>query len=136
MMLNEGDIFLIPLENGEEMKCKIICAFKGKFKKVFSFVVLKCCYEDYEELFSFRGYKNEFNVIFSSVEKIKKKEWKVVDNRALDDFQKTLQYYEVGGHLYHNDEYIRRLNNEEVGDYISMKIAGFDLIKKYFEQIC
>ncbi|WP_102273388.1 Imm26 family immunity protein [Cytobacillus massiliigabonensis] len=38
---NEGDIFIIPMQDDRFAICQIVCALKGRFKKALSFGVIR-----------------------------------------------------------------------------------------------
>ncbi|WP_236032069.1 Imm26 family immunity protein [Dickeya parazeae] len=72
---NEGDVFVIPINNEKSAICQIACAFKGRFKKAFSFGVIgiqaDCSMPNDSEFLTFKNSRGELNIIFSSPENIK-----------------------------------------------------------------
>ncbi|MFJ5440927.1 Imm26 family immunity protein [Pectobacterium sp. CHL-2024] len=134
----EGDIFIVESRSGKFAVCQIVCAFRGDFKKVFSFGVL-CIKEDKEVpddggFIPFNGSRGVFNIIFAASENIKKGNWKVVGNIPISEEKEKFKFYQSAGHLYKCDEYLRCLDKSEYRDFIIMGVAGNDLVMNYFDQ--
>jgi hypothetical protein len=75
---NSGDVFLIPVSSGGFAVGQIICAFRDRFKRVFSFGVLGVTNDDSNvdlldrEFLYFKNFRGAENIIFTSVENLKK----------------------------------------------------------------
>ncbi|WP_033577392.1 immunity 26/phosphotriesterase HocA family protein [Dickeya chrysanthemi] len=135
---NEGDVFVIPMNNEKFAICQIVCAFKGRFKKAFSFGVIgiqaDCSMPNDSEFLTFKNSRGEFNIMFSSPENIKNGDWVIIGNIPLTQKKETLKIYQSAGNLYQCDEYIRALNKEEYKSFNVMGVAGYELVHQYLSQ--
>ncbi|WP_340015628.1 immunity 26/phosphotriesterase HocA family protein [Paenibacillus sp. FSL K6-1318] len=133
---SEGDIFLIPMKDGRFAVCQVVCALKGRFKKAFSFGVIrigddeKAIMEDGDFLFYSFG-KRRGNVIFTSTANIRNGTWKIVGNSPLTPEKEELRVFQCAGHLYCGDEYIRTLQIEEYSQFNTLGVAGFELVQNH-----
>jgi len=130
----EGDIFVIPLSNGEYAICQIVFASKGKFKKIIAFCVLSI---QNDEEFNNDGFLNpisvekfgkETKVIFTGNQNIINGIWKILDHNDLTEDKKQLKIFNYAGGLYNGDEGIRRISVAEYPNYTTMGVSGFELV--------
>ncbi|MCG7378000.1 immunity 26/phosphotriesterase HocA family protein [Paenibacillus sp. ACRSA] len=133
---SEGDIFLIPMHDGRVAVCQIVCALKGRFKKTFSFGVMSVQHDETVSLkdgeflaYSFGERKSI--VIFTSPAHLKDGTWRIIGNIPLTSAKKELQIFQCAGHLYNGDEYIRNLSPAEYSQYITLGVAGFELVQNH-----
>ncbi|WP_128100273.1 immunity 26/phosphotriesterase HocA family protein [Paenibacillus sp. DCT19] len=133
---NEGDIFLIPMHDGRLAVCQVVNALRGRFKKAFSFGVMSIqhdetvSFEDREFLvYPYMQRKN--SVVFTSPAHLKDGTWRIIDNIPLTPEKKELQVFQCAGHLYAGDEYIRNLSPTEYSQYITLGVAGFELVQNH-----
>ncbi|MCH1925752.1 immunity 26/phosphotriesterase HocA family protein [Shewanella sp. C32] len=135
---NEGDIFVIPMNNEKFAICQIVCAFKGRFKKAFSFGVIgiqsDSSMPNDSEFLTFKNSRGEFDIIFSSSENIKNGDWIIIGNIPITQKKEALKIYQSAGNLYRCDEHIRVLNKEEYKSFNVMGIAGYELVHQYLAQ--
>lgn len=130
----EGDIFVIPLSNGEYAICQIVFASKGKFKKIIAFCVLSI---QNDEEFNNDGFLNpisvekfgkEIKVIFTGNQNIINGIWKILYHNDLTEDKKQLKIFNYAGGLYNGDEGIRRISVAEYPNYTTMGVSGFELV--------
>ncbi|WJM09063.1 immunity 26/phosphotriesterase HocA family protein [Paenibacillus sp. PK1-4R] len=133
---NEGDVFLIPMKDGRFAVCQVVCALKGRFKKAFSFGVMSIQRDETERLedgdflvCSFGQRKS--NVIFTSPKLLKDGTWRIIGNIPLTPTKKELQVFQCSGEVYNGDEYIRMIPPDEYKQYISLSVAGFELVQNH-----
>lgn len=131
---NEGDVFLIPMKDGRFAVSQVVCAFKDRFKKAFSFGVMSIQRDETERLedgdFLFYSYGNRrSNVIFTSPANIRNGMWKIVGNIPLTPEKEELRVFQCAGHLYCGDEYIRNLQVEEYSQFNTLGVAGYELVQ-------
>ncbi|WP_127538323.1 immunity 26/phosphotriesterase HocA family protein [Paenibacillus illinoisensis] len=133
---NEGDIFLIPMQDGRFAVCQIVCALRGRFKKAFSFGVMSIqrdetlSLEDREFLvYSYMQRKSR--VIFTSPAFLRDGTWRIIGNLPLTPAKKELQVFQCAGSLYDGDEFIRMIPPAEYSLYITLGAAGFELVQNY-----
>ncbi|WP_426334053.1 immunity 26/phosphotriesterase HocA family protein [Paenibacillus silvae] len=133
---NEGDIFLIPMHDGRFAVCQVVCALRDRFKKAFSFGVMSIqrdetvSLEDGEFLVYSYG-KRKSSVIFTSPKLLKDGTWSIIGNIPLTPAKKELQVFQCAGAVYNGDEYIRMVPPEEYSQYITMGVAGFELVQNH-----
>ena len=133
---NEGDIFLIPMQDGRFAVCQIVCALRGRFKKAFSFGVMSIQRDETVSLkdgeflvYSFGQRKS--SVIFTSPKLLKDGTWSIIGNVPLTPAKKELQVFQCAGGVYNGDEFIRMVPPEEYSRYITMGVAGFELVQNH-----
>ncbi|MFA1027729.1 MULTISPECIES: Imm26 family immunity protein [Pseudomonas syringae group] len=140
MKYKSGDIFLLPSISGKLVVCQIICAFKDRFKKVFSFGVLSVADNEGDvdladkEFLRFKNSRGMENVIFTSVDNLKNGKWKIVGNISLSPEKEKLKYYRDAGALYFEDEFLEMLEHSRYKEYNVLGVAGYDLVQSYVEQ--
>ncbi|EPN30066.1 hypothetical protein A244_39248 [Pseudomonas syringae pv. actinidiae ICMP 18807] len=140
MKYKSGDIFLLPSTSGKLVVCQIICAFKDRFKRVFSFGVLSVADNEGDvdlvdkEFLRFKNSRGMENVIFTSVDNLKNGKWKIVGNISLSSEKEKLKYYRDAGALYFEDEFLEMLEHSRYKEYNVLGVAGYDLIQSYVEQ--
>ncbi|KPW44610.1 hypothetical protein ALO95_200440 [Pseudomonas syringae pv. antirrhini] len=140
MKYKSGDIFLIPSNTGSFAICQVICAFKDRFKRVFSFGVLGVTDEEGKvdltdkEFLCFKNFKGMENVIFASTEKLKNGNWKVVGNIPLNPEKTKLKYYRNAGAVYFEDEFLEMIEFSRYKEFKVLAVAGYDLVQSYIEQ--
>lgn len=129
----EGDLFTIPMHDGRLAVCQVVCALKGRFKKAFSFGVIRLVTGDPPiEDGAFLSYsfgRRKSTVIFTSPAQLQNGNWPIIGHIPLTPAKEELQVFECAGGLYRGDEYIRRLNREEYGQFQVMGAAGFELVQ-------
>lgn len=137
---NSGDVFLIPVSSGGFAVCQIICAFRDRFKRVFSFGVLSVTDDDSKvdllenEFLYFKNSRGAENLIFTSVEYLKKGKWKIVGNIPLNAEKAKLKYYRDAGALYFDDEFLEILEFPRYKEFNVLAVAGYELVNSYLEQ--
>ena len=137
---NSGDVFLIPVTSGGFAVCQIICAFRDRFKRVFSFGVLSMTDDDSKvdlldnEFLYFKNSRGAENLIFTSVEYLKKGKWRVVGNIPLSTEKTKLKYFRDAGALYFDDEFLEMLEFPRYKDFNVLGVAGYELVNSYLEQ--
>ncbi|MDU8359360.1 Imm26 family immunity protein [Pseudomonas syringae group sp. J309-1] len=137
---NSGDIFLIPVTSGGFAVCQIICAFRDRFKRVFSFGVLSVTNDDNnvdimdKEFLYFKNFRRAENIIFTSVEYLKKGKWKIVGNIPLNAEKTKLKYFRNAGALYFDDEFLEMLEFPRYKDFNVLAVAGYELVNSHLEQ--
>ncbi|MDU8359359.1 Imm26 family immunity protein [Pseudomonas syringae group sp. J309-1] len=137
---NSGDVFLVPVTSGGFAVCQIICAFRDRFKRVFSFGVLSVTNDDGnvdvldKEFLYFKNSRGAENLIFTSVENLKKGKWKIVGNIPLNAEKTKLKYFRDAGALYLDDEFLEMLEPSRYKDFNVLGVAGYDLVNSYLEQ--
>ncbi|WP_247900716.1 immunity 26/phosphotriesterase HocA family protein [Paenibacillus pabuli] len=137
---SEGDMFIIPMKDGRFAACQIICALKGRFKKAFSFGVIRIVsdetvsVEDGDFLHYSYG-KRESNVIFASPAYLRDGTWKIVGNIPLTLEKEELRVFQCAGHLYCGDEYIRNLQIDEYSQFNTLGVAGFELVQIHLSEM-
>lgn len=131
---HEGDIFLLPMKDGRTAICQVVCALRGRFKKAFSFGVIRIQPDETADLrdgdflpYSFG--KRRSSVIFASPAYIRNGDWEIVGNIPLTPEKEQLKLFECAGHLYCGDEDIRHLQQEEYGKFNRLGVAGFELVQ-------
>ncbi|KPW47889.1 hypothetical protein ALO95_200420 [Pseudomonas syringae pv. antirrhini] len=140
MKYKSGDIFLLPSISGKLVVCQIICAFKDRFKRVFSFGVLSVADNEGvvdlvdKEFLRFKNSRGMENVIFTSVDNLKNGKWKIVGNISLSSEKEKLKYYRDAGALYFEDEFLEMLEHSRYKKYNVLGVAGYDLVQSYVEQ--
>ncbi|RMO89620.1 hypothetical protein ALQ32_200041 [Pseudomonas syringae pv. tagetis] len=140
MKYKSGDIFLLPSISGKLVVCQIICAFKDRFKRVFSFGVLSVADNEGDvdlvdkEFLRFKNSRGMENVIFTSVDNLKNGKWKIVGNISLSSEKEKLKYYRDAGALYFEDEFLEMLEHSRYKKYNVLGVAGYDLVQSYVEQ--
>ncbi|NAT59551.1 hypothetical protein CU666_15925 [Pseudomonas syringae pv. actinidifoliorum] len=141
MKYKSGDIFLLPSISGKLVACQIICAFKDRFKRVFSFGVLSVADNEDDvdlvdkEFLCFKNSRGMENVIFTSVDNLKNGKWKIVGNISLSSEKEKLKYYRDAGALYFEDEFLEMLEHSHYKEYNVLGVAGYDLVQSYIEQL-
>ena len=136
---NSGDVFLIPVSSGGFAVCQIICAFRDRFKRVFSFGVLSVTDDSKVDLLDneflyFQNSRGAENFIFTSVEYLKKGKWKIVGNIPLNAEKTKLKYYRDAGALYFDDEFLEMLEFSRYKEFNVLAVAGYELVNSYLEQ--
>lgn len=137
---NSGDVFLIPVSSGGFAVCQIICAFRDRFKRVFSFGVIGLSDDDSKfdltdkEFLYFKNSRGAENLIFTSVENLKKGKWKIVGNIPLSAEKTKLKYFRDAGALYFDDEFLEMLEHSRYKEFNVLGVAGYDLVNSYLEQ--
>ncbi|PHN32740.1 Imm26 family immunity protein [Pseudomonas sp. ICMP 561] len=137
---NSGDVFLIPVTSGGFAVCQIICAFRDRFKRVFSFGVLSVTDDDSKvdlldnEFLYFKSSRGAENLIFTSVEYLKKGKWRIVGNIPLSTEKTKLKYFRDAGALYFDDEFLEMLEFPRYKDFNVLGVAGYELVNSYLEQ--
>lgn len=137
---NSGDVFLIPVSSGGFAVCQIICAFRDRFKKVFSFGVLSVTDDDGsvdildKEFLYFKDFRGPENIIFTSAENLKKGKWKIVGNIPLNAEKTKLKYFRDAGALYFDDEFLEMLEFPRYKEFNVLGVAGYELVNSYLEQ--
>lgn len=136
-----GDLFLIPFENRYAV-CKIIWISK-RIKNSFSFIVkdeLVSTTEEALQIFSTKSnisikvFTGMIDVFYTDITKLKKGEWSIIGNEALNEEEREkLQYHNIGGKLFKGDEEIRPLNNEEIKIIPKMLNAGYEAINNFLK---
>jgi len=133
---NEGDIFLIPMHDGRFAVCQIVCALRGRFKKAFSFGVMSIqrdetlSLEDRDFLvYSYMQRKS--SMIFTSPALLRDGTWRIIGNLPLTPAKKELQVFQCAGSLYDGDEFIRMIPPAEYSLYMTLGVAGFELVQNY-----
>ncbi|MEO2205592.1 immunity 26/phosphotriesterase HocA family protein [Paenibacillus pabuli] len=133
---NEGDIFLIPMHDGRFAVCQIVCALRGRFKKAFSFGVMSIqrdetlSLEDRDFLvYSYMQRKS--SVIFTSPALLRDGTWRIIGNLPMTPAKKELQVFQCAGSLYDGDEFIRMIPPVEYSLYITLGVAGFELVQNH-----
>lgn len=133
-----GDIFVIPMHDGRYAICQVICALYDRFKQAFSFGVLAIQqdnnYHGEQKHLLFNNHRGEFSMIFTASKFIRNGTWTVIDYRPLSIEQEQLQYFSCSTHLYHNDDYVRLLEINELKNYPSLGVAGYELVQQYLAQ--
>ncbi|MEQ4619346.1 MAG: immunity 26/phosphotriesterase HocA family protein [Corticimicrobacter sp.] len=135
----EGDIFAIQTRDGRYAICQVVCAFKGDFRKAVSFGVL--CVSDTKEIpadsdfLDFDDYRGSFKIIFASSTNIKRGDWEVLGHIPLSTEKQAFRIYQCAGHLYRGDEYVKHLDIAEYRDYITLSVAGNELVQNYLDQL-
>lgn len=141
MKYKSGDIFLIPSTSGKFAVCQIICAFKDRFKKVFSFGILGVTDEEStidltdKEFLCFKNSRGMESVIFASVEKLKNESWKIVGNNPLNPEKTKLKYYRNAGAVYFEDEFLEMIEFSRYKEFNVLAVAGYDIVQSYIEQL-
>lgn len=137
---NSGDVFLIPVSSGGFAVCQIICAFRDRFKRVFSFGVLSVTDDDSKvdlldkEFLYFKNFRGPENIIFTSAENLKKGKWKIVGNIPLNTEKTKLKYFRNAGALYFDDEFLEMLEFPRYKEFNVLAVAGYELVNSYLEQ--
>ncbi|WP_024657481.1 Imm26 family immunity protein [Pseudomonas syringae USA007] len=140
MKYKSGDIFLLPSISGKFVVCQIICAFKDRFRRVFSFGVLSVADNEGDvdmidkEFLRFKNSRGMENVIFTSVDNLKNGKWKIVGNIPLNSEKERFKYYRDAGALYFEDEFLEMLEHSRYKEYNVLGVAGYDLAQNYIEQ--
>ena len=141
IMVEIGDIFLIPFENKYAV-CKIIW-ISNRTKNAFSFIVKDELASTTEEALKIVNTKSNIsiqvftgliNVFYTDITKLKKGEWSIIGKERLKDEEcEKLQYHNIGGKLFKGDEEIRPLNNEEIRTIPKMLNAGYEAINNFLK---
>ncbi|WP_218192145.1 Imm26 family immunity protein [Pseudomonas sp. Irchel 3A5] len=135
-----GDVFLIPVSSGGFAVCQIVCAFRDRFKRVFSFGVLGVTADDSKvdlldkEFLCFKNSRGMENIIFTSVENLKKGKWRIVGNIPLNADKTKLKYFRNADALYFDDEFLEMLEHSRYKDFNVLGVAGYELVNSYLEQ--
>ncbi|KPW35584.1 hypothetical protein ALP45_200099 [Pseudomonas coronafaciens pv. atropurpurea] len=141
MKYKSGDVFLLPSRSGKLAICQIICAFKDRFKKVFSFGVLGVTDDEESvdfkdnEFLCFKNSKGRSSVIFTSIDNLKNGKWKIVGNIPLNSEKAKLKYFRDAGALYLEDEFLEMLDHSKYKEYNVLAVAGYELVQNYIEQL-
>jgi len=131
----EGDIFVIPMNNGMNAMCQIIWAPKGDYKNIFSFCVLKIQKDkafdknSNQDAISLKDNDKEIKVIFTSVKKLANGEWDIIDNSEISEKNDTLKIFNLSGDLHYGEEVRKRISVNEYTSYTSMSVLGYELIQ-------
>ncbi|GIP22261.1 Imm26 family immunity protein [Paenibacillus sp. J22TS3] len=129
----EGDIFIIPMQDGRFAVCQVVCALKGRFKRAFSFGVMRLEMDDINvedgDFIRYRFGSRQSSVIFTSPENLRNGTWKLVGNIPLTPDKEELKVFQCAGHLYRGDEYIRNLSQDEYGKFNTLSVAGYELVQ-------
>lgn len=135
----EGDIFTIPMQDGRFAVCQVVCALKGRFKKAFSFGVIRLVQDETNvedgNFLSYRFGSRQRSVIFTSPENLRNGTWKIVCNIPLTPDKEELKVFECAGHLYRGDEYIRSLSKDEYGKFNPLGAAGYELVQTHLSEM-
>ncbi|WP_408893954.1 immunity 26/phosphotriesterase HocA family protein [Paenibacillus taichungensis] len=136
----EGDLFIVPVKDGRMAVCQVICALKGRFKKAFSFGVIRIesnetVSVDDGDFLQYSYGKRECSVIFASPAYLRDGTWKIVGNIPLTPEKEALRVFQCAGHLYCGDEYIRNLQIDEYSQFITLGVAGFELVQIHLSEI-
>ena len=140
MKYTSGDVFLIPSNSGKFAVCQILCAFKNRFKKAFSFGVLGVADEEGKvdladkEFLCIKNSRGMEVVIFASVEKLKNGDWKIVGNIPLTPEKTKLKYYRNAGAVYCEDEFLEVIEFSRYKEFNVLAVAGYDRVQRYIEQ--
>lgn len=131
---SEGDIFMIPMQDGRFAVCQVVCALKGRYKKAFSFGVIRFELNDTVNVedgaFLSYSYGNrQRSVIFTSPVNLRNGMWKLVGNIPLTPDKEEEKVFQCAGHLYRGDEYIRNLSQDEYGKFNTLGVAGYELVQ-------
>lgn len=138
---NSGDVFLIPVSSGGFAVCQIICAFRDRFKRVFSFGVLTVTDDDSKvdlldnKFLYFKNSRGAEKLIFTSVEYLKKGKWRIVGNIPLNAEKMKLKYFRNAGALYFDDEFLEMLEFPRYKEFNVLAVAGYELVNSYLEQL-
>lgn len=136
---SEGDIFIIPMQDGRFAVCQVVCALKGRFKKAFSFGVIRLGADEPNvedgDFLSYRFGNRQSNVIFTSPENLRNGTWKIVGHIPLTPDKEELQVFQCAGHLYRGDEYIRNLSKDEYGKFNTLGAAGYELVQIHLSEM-
>ncbi|MEO3945791.1 Imm26 family immunity protein [Gorillibacterium sp. CAU 1737] len=131
----EGDIFIIPMNDGRSAVCQVVCALKGRFKKAFSFGVIRLTSDETDlsdgDFLQYRFGNRQSSVIFTSPEKLQNGTWRVVGNIPLTPEKEERQVFQCAGHLYRGDEYIRNLTPDEYASFETLGVAGYELVQMH-----
>jgi hypothetical protein len=130
---SEGDLFLIPMRDGRCAVCQVICALKGRFKKAFSFGVIRLetgepNLEDGDFLYYQFGNRRSC-VIFTSPANLRNGTWQIIGHIPLTPDKAEQQVFQCAGHLYRGDEYIRNLSLDEYSKYNTLGASGYELVQ-------
>lgn len=138
---SEGDIFMIPMQDGRFATCQVVCALKGRFKKAFSFGVIRFS-SDLEDtsvedgdFLSYRYGSRQSSVIFTSPANLRNGTWKLIGHIPLTPDKEELKVFECAGHLYRGDEYIRNLSQDEYGKFNTLGAAGYELVQIHLSKM-
>lgn len=137
----EGDIFVIPLSNGEYAICHIVFVPSKKFKQAIGFCILSL--QNTEELMDsgaltpliFEKFGKEMKVIFTGNQNISKGVWKIIGYADLTEEKKQLKIFNYAGGLYNGEDEIRRLSVAEYPNYTTMGVSGFELVDNILTNI-
>lgn len=138
---SEGDIFMIPMQDGRFAVCQVVCALKGRFQKAFSFGVIRLELDDTNlnledgDFLSYRFGRRQSSVIFTSPANLRNGTWKLVGNIPLTADKEELKVFQCAGHLYRGDEYIRNLEKDEYGKFNSLSAAGYELVQIHLSKM-
>lgn len=139
--ISSGNIFLIPFEN-QFAVCKIIWISK-RTKNAFSFTIKDKLAHQNEQArkiavesnnIKIKLFTGSVQVFYSSVEKLKNGEWKIIGNVELSN-EETDNYlkHNIAGKLFDGDSEIRALKNEELKLFPKMLISGFEAVDNYLK---
>jgi len=107
---------------------------------VFSFGVLSVTDDDSKvdlldnEFLYFKNSRGAENLIFTSVEYLKKGKWKIVGNIPLSTEKTKLKYFRDAGALYFDDEFLEMLEFPRYKEFNVLAVAGYELVNSYLEQ--
>ncbi|MHA6528835.1 immunity 26/phosphotriesterase HocA family protein [Paenibacillus sp. BAC0078] len=136
---SEGDIFMIPMHDGRFAVCQVVCALKDRFKKAFSFGVIRLELDDTNvedgAFLSYRFGSRQSSVIFTSPANLRNGTWRIVGNIPLTPDKEELKVFQCAGHLYRGDEYIRNLRQDEYGKFTALGVAGYELVQIHLSEM-
>ncbi|MBA1192477.1 hypothetical protein ACLUUI_20080 [Enterobacterales bacterium AW_CKDN230030176-1A_HGKHYDSX7] len=137
-----GDYFSIPMKDGRFAIAQVLWlgtdSKDRKFRKIFAFAVrsigndLKVFEE--KRYLSFRDYKGEFVVIFTSLENLVSGEWPRLQEGAVSDEAYHALEFNMAGTLYRKGFPLRPLEIDEYKDHLLMGVSGYALVESYLQQ--
>ncbi|WP_322047671.1 Imm26 family immunity protein [Paraburkholderia sp. J67] len=134
----EGDVFLIPLNDGRYAACQVIFSSQGKFKKIFSFYVASIqetrdfdvgSVEKFDPVVLKKFGKN-VRIIFSGNQMILNGDWPIIGSIDLSGEKNEMKIFNYAGGLFNGDDEIGRILVSDYSKYTTMEVCGFDLIQK------
>ncbi|ANF97504.1 Imm26 family immunity protein [Paenibacillus bovis] len=135
-----GDIFIIPMYDGRLAICQIIYALRGSLRKALPFGVLHIGSEEQlpdghdGEFLTFQNHRGTFQIIFGAASNINKGSWRVTGHLPLTPEKEAMQTFQSSTHLYHGDEYLGVLPQEEWHKYPVLSVAGNERVQQYLAQ--
>ncbi len=128
-----GDLFAIPMKDGRWAIGQVICALQDRFSQTFSFGVMRIGEESTppeqdSEYITFQDNGRHGHILFASASNMRRK-WKVIGHLPLTEEKLAMQWFHVAGDLYHNDDWVRKLEIEEYKDYPVMSVAGNERVQ-------